>query len=107
LPVEIVYTDACHELWSEGVAILESLGESNDRARRMIGRWRKDTGHDDVRIYEAIKRAREVRTRDPIAFVTGALKVDSSQRTAKPDPVMEGLRRHYDRMFGDDVAEAA
>jgi hypothetical protein len=42
--VRSVYTDARHELWGEGIPILESLGVR--QARPLIGRWLRDT-HDD------------------------------------------------------------
>lgn len=73
-PASPVYTDATHELWNEGVGILGQLGVADKPARSNIGRWLKDTKNDAPAVLAAIQRARHIRSRDPIPFVTGALK---------------------------------
>ena len=104
-PRASVYSDATHELWNDGRLTLEQLGVPEHKARSMIGKWLKDTGGNAPQVLASIRRAREIGTLDPISFVTGALKVKTPDR--KPDSVMEGLRRVYDRAFGDDHLAAA
>ncbi len=104
--VPSIYTDAVHELWAEGKLILVELGLSDDRAGQMIGRWLKDTKDDHARVYDAIKRARVKRTRDPIPWITGALKVATPPRPPRTDPWAEGvaraIRRRTARHQADD-----
>jgi hypothetical protein len=99
------YADAKHELWHDGVIILQQLGKEAKLARSMIGKWLKETGDDAPQVLAAIRRAREMGTPDPIPFVTGALKVPAARQ--KPDSQMEGLQRRWDRSFGGNLAEAA
>jgi hypothetical protein len=85
-------SDAVHELWTEGVLILVSLGETDRKARSMIGRWLKDTKNDHARVYDAIKRARVERTLDPIPWITAALKVATlPSRPPRTDIWAEGV----------------
>lgn len=69
-----IFEDSTHELWHEGVAILGQLGVSDKPARSNIGRWLRDAKSDAAKVLGAIQRARDARTRDPIPFVTGALR---------------------------------
>ena len=64
------YADDRHELWGEGVLMLESLGVDQRQARSMIGRWLKDTRDDVQHVLGAIQRARDARVIDPIAWNT-------------------------------------
>lgn len=75
-----VFTDSTHELWHEGTAILCQLGLPDKSARSNIGRWLRDSGGDATKVLGAIQRARDARTREPIPFVTGALKTNSKPR---------------------------
>lgn len=75
-----IYTDSTHELWNEGVAILGQLGVREKSARSNIGRWLRDNRNDAAGVLSAIHRARDARTRDPIPFVTGALKTGGNGR---------------------------
>lgn len=75
-----VYADSTHELWHEGVAILGQLGLPDKTARSNIGRWLRDAKSDAAKVLGAIQRARDARTRDPISFVTGALKTNLKPR---------------------------
>lgn len=75
-----VFEDSTHELWHEGVAILGQLGLPDKPARSNIGRWLRDAKSDAARVLGAIQRARDARTRDPVAFVTGALRTNHRPR---------------------------
>lgn len=69
------YTDVWHELWGEGILILEALGCSDaGKSRKMIGRWLRDTGDDAEAVLEAIKRARDCRAVDVIPWITQSLR---------------------------------
>lgn len=72
-----VYTDSRHELWGEGIPILESLGVK--QSRPIIGRWLKDTKDDAQRVLGAIQRARDARVIDPIPWITRALISENSR----------------------------
>lgn len=75
-----VFADSTHELWHEGVAILVQLGLPERASRSNIGRWLRDAKSDAAKVLGAIQRARDARTRDPVAFVTGALKTAHAMR---------------------------
>ena len=93
------FADVLHELWAEGPTVLMQLGISEGHARRMIGKWLKDTKDDPVRVYDAIKLARQKRTGDPIPFITGALKVSAttSRRQTSDDATIIAFERAFER----------
>ena len=93
------YTDIRHELWEEGPLILAQLGIGEKRADKMIGKWLKDVKDDCARVYEAIKSARVQRTRDPISWITGCLKVSAtpSRRPSSDDAVVGAIGRAIER----------
>lgn len=105
-PVQPVYTDATHEVWSDGVLTLVSLGVPDKRARQMIGKWLKETGDDAAQVLSAIRRARDARSGDPIPLVTGALK-QKPHAAARTDPKIEGLKRAHNAWFSNEAREAA
>jgi uncharacterized protein YdaU (DUF1376 family) len=91
-PAEPIYTDSTHELWAEGVAILGQLGVHDRSARTNIGRWLKAA--EAAAVLNAIQRARDARTGDPIPFVTGALRTPGRgppQRNASFQDVIREL----------------
>lgn len=73
-PAEPVYTDAKHRLYGEGGPILMSLGLDRDKARQMIGVWRKTVRDDCEQVLQAIIAARDHKVSDPIPWVTASLK---------------------------------
>jgi hypothetical protein len=103
------FIDAVHELWTEGVTTLITLGIDDGKARKVIGRWLKDSGNDPPTVLSAIKSARHARTGSPIPYITAAIrtKPTGDARTTKVDPMMEGLERAYKRKFGDSVVDQA
>lgn len=79
-----VYTDTKHEVWTEGVLILVSLGVKESKARSMVGLWLKNTKDDAVSVLGAIQRARDNRVGVPIEWITRALKTENThERTGK------------------------
>jgi uncharacterized protein YdaU (DUF1376 family) len=76
-----VYTDSRHELWGEGIPILEQLGISERSARSNIGRWLKDTADDAQAVLGAIQRARDSRAHNAIPWITNALRTPNGQRS--------------------------
>lgn len=77
-----VYTDSKHELWGEGIPILESLGVKG--ARSIVGRWMRDTKDDAQRVLGAIQRARDARVTDPIPWITRALSIEGNRAAGAP-----------------------
>jgi hypothetical protein len=73
-----IYTDSKHELWGEGVQILQQLGVPDRSARSNIGRWLRDQRDDAQRVLGAIQRARDARVIDPIPWITRALATDGN-----------------------------
>lgn len=73
-PAAPTYTDSRHELWGEGVPILQSLGVAETTARKMIGTWLKAARDDAQAVLGAIQRARDHRPHQPIPWITNSLK---------------------------------
>ena len=79
-------------VWSDGKKILVKLGLSDASAGSNIGRFLKDTGDDHAGVLDAIRRARDAGTRDPIAFVKGCL------RKGKPGNVIQAADRLIEKL---------
>jgi hypothetical protein len=67
------YATAKHELWAEGKRYLGELGIAASKAGPMIGQWLKESGDDCAGVLDAIRRAREFKPQDPIAWIVRAL----------------------------------
>lgn len=65
--------DPVAELFRDGLDSLMTLGVREPQARRMLGKWRKDTGDDCRAVMAAIALAREKGVSDPIPFITRVL----------------------------------
>lgn len=59
-------------LWSAGLPMLEGMGCSNKEARSMVGRWLKAA--PPAQVLDAIYNAKSIGTKDPIPYITAALK---------------------------------
>jgi hypothetical protein len=79
-PTKPTYTDSRHELWGEGVPILQSLGIAESTARKMIGTWLKTTRDDAQAVLGAIQRARDHRAHNPIPWITNCLRGPTNER---------------------------
>lgn len=79
-PTTPTYTDSRHELWGEGVPILQSLGIAESTARKMIGTWLKTTRDDAQAVLGAIQRARDHRAHNPIPWITNCLRGPTNER---------------------------
>jgi uncharacterized protein YdaU (DUF1376 family) len=66
-----VYSDSLHELWGEGIPILESLGVK--KPKPIVGRWLRDAKNDAQVVLGAIQRARDARVVDPVPWITRAI----------------------------------
>ena len=71
IPAPDYPTEPRERLWAEGVDCLKACGATDRDARSNIGRWLKanDPGH----ILDAIRRARDHATKDPVALVSRIL----------------------------------
>ena len=78
-PTTPIYSDSKHELWGEGIPILESLGVKNPRP--IIGRWLKDAKDDAQLVLGAIQRARDARVIDAVPWITRAIQTGHGNGT--------------------------
>jgi hypothetical protein len=90
-------SDAVHELWTEGVLILKSLGVKEREARSVIGKWLKTTGDNHQAVLDAIRLARAKQTRDPISLITAALSTTAKTRAPRPDEWADGVVKSIGR----------
>jgi hypothetical protein len=63
------------EVFDAGLDILIAAGQRKDRARSIIGKWRKEHGEEAV--LSAIRRARDQAVSEPVSFITACLKAQS------------------------------
>ena len=61
-------------VWKTCLPKVVALGEPERSARSNVGRWLKSSGPE--RTMKAIEAAERVGTRDPVAYITAALKTD-------------------------------
>jgi hypothetical protein len=76
--------DPVERLWAEGVALLVEAGVSERSARSNIGRWLRDSRDDAGRLLDAIRRAREFGTKDPIPLIARMLNPVTRNGLPKP-----------------------
>jgi hypothetical protein len=79
------------------------MGVPDRQAKGNIGRWLKASGDDASGVLAAIRRARDMGTRDPIALVSRILapiKPASPERTTSH--VLIDLARQFPRADTDD-----
>lgn len=65
-------TDPVKRVWWEGVPLLKAMGLSDRDSRANIGRWLKT--HSPEEVLDAIRRARDHETQDPVPLVGRILK---------------------------------
>jgi DNA-binding MarR family transcriptional regulator len=92
-------------VWVAGVEILKSLSLEEGFARKMVSRWLKGSGGNQERVMAAIEAAAEAGTRDPIPYVTAALKETPADSSA---PLTARRRQDgkWDIPHGTDEYEA-
>ncbi|RSY83148.1 hypothetical protein DAH66_12835 [Sphingomonas koreensis] len=87
-------------VFASGVPLLIAAGQSDPRARSMLGRWRK--GFTDGAVLDALAAAQVENPSDPIAWITAALErrnapkrqtpADRGIRGSRPDPSVDLYR---------------
>lgn len=65
--------DPVERLWSEGLDLLKASGLTEKTVRPNIGRWLSTSRNDAGRVLDAIRRARDMGSKDPIPLVTRIL----------------------------------
>lgn len=91
-------------LWREGPKKLAKLGTPENRARKQIGHWLKTSKPEEI--LRAIEQAERNGTRDPIPYVTAALKPKaqgwrkngSGYYVKHGSEQFEAWRSHYKRL---------
>jgi hypothetical protein len=64
--------DPVKALWDFGISVLTAAGETEKRARDMIGKWRKDL-RDDGRLLALLMAAKKNHAMAPVAYVQKAI----------------------------------
>ena len=108
-PEKPVYSDAKHELWAEGKVMMADLGVARSTAGQLMGRWMKETGDDAPGVLDAIRRARDAKPVDPVAWITRALpSKEKSNVVSKPRSVQQLAKQFDDALatFGPSPAAA-
>lgn len=93
-PANRIFENARQELWGAGKELLGELGIGPSKAGTMIGRWLKETGDDAAGVLDAIRRAREHKPVDPVAWIVMALPTrrrSANGHHAKPPSALQTL----------------
>jgi hypothetical protein len=96
------------QLWTDGIATLETMHVAAPKARSMVGKWLKDTGGDAGRVHWAIGEASIHGTGDPIPYIARVLSDRSTTprgppfRQAKRNTGLEGLQEIVERTQGNE-----
>lgn len=104
-PTTPVYTDSRHELWGEGVPILESLGVKAPKP--IIGKWLRDAKDDAQSVLGAIQRARDARVIDAVPWITRALNTGGTNAATRqngrgPSAITAAADDLVERFSGED-----
>jgi len=95
--------DPTERLWAEGLDHMRAMGAPDRAARSVIGRALKLARGDPLRVLDAIRRAREHGTKDPIALVMRLLS-PTAFNSANPQPNPEKSVHAAAKRLCDDVA---
>ena len=93
------------QLWTDGVATLETMHIAAPKARSMIGKWLKDTAGDAGRVHWAIGEAAIHGSGDPIPYIARVLSdrpTGPPHRQAKRNTALDGLDE-LERRFSENV----
>jgi hypothetical protein len=100
-PAEPVYVDDKHRLYGEGGPILLSMDIPRDKARQMMGVWRKAVKDDCAQVLRAIIAARDHKVADPIPWITAALKTRTEGNARKAQSITDAadalIRKAHER----------
>lgn len=64
--------DPARQVFDAGIALLLRAGVDADRARGLLGKWRRD--HGDAVLIAALGRAEREGAVEPVAFIEGVLR---------------------------------
>lgn len=76
--------DPVERLWAEGIDLMGLMGCQAPKARPNIGRWLRDARNDAGRVLDAIRRAHEMGTKDPLALVSRILNPINREKPNEP-----------------------
>lgn len=89
-------TDPIERVWTEGLHLMRCMGVGEREARSNIGRWMSETGNRADDVLAAIRRARDMGTRDPIPLVGRTLNPVNGprhgHRSRQPEPAKADRR---------------
>jgi uncharacterized protein YdaU (DUF1376 family) len=87
------------QLWTDGIATLETMHVAAPKARSMVGKWLKDTGGDAGRVHWAIGEASLHGSGDPIPYIARVL---SDRSTTPRGPPFREARNNRSLIDGLD-----
>ncbi len=77
-------TSPVKRMFDLGKDLLAEYGIDCDRARNLIGRWRKDAS--DQELIDIFRSARRARRQDIVAYISGAIRRGREDREIAPPP---------------------
>lgn len=79
--------DPVKALFDIGVEILTAAGRSENNARSLVGKWRKQVGDEKLASIMVAARSKT----DPVGYVTKAVNNSTKRGEGKPHPNAEGM----------------
>lgn len=72
---EVVSIDARTALFREGLTSVSAMtGKPESQARKLVGKWLKDTGDDCSTLLEIIHAAADMRPAEPVSLITASIE---------------------------------
>lgn len=99
--------DPVERLWAEGLDQLAAMGVPERQRRPMIGKWLRDVRNDAGRLLDAIRRAREFGTKDPISLISRLLNPVFRNDVRKNTNLVEAADALHQWTLGADAREAS
>lgn len=90
------FSDPAKVIFTSGVKMLKASGKSDQAARAVLGKWRRD--HGDYALIAALGRAQREGAIDPISFIEGCFRFAAKKADPKPGDKRisrDGLEQEY------------
>jgi len=91
--------------WDDCRGGLMAMGMEDGHARKMIGRWLKQTRNNQAAVLDAINAALAIGTQDPVPYIMAVLGEGSANSRKEIDDIFAELREGHKKRLADWEAQ--
>lgn len=91
--------------WDDCRGGLMAMGMEDGHARKMIGRWLKQTRNDQAAVLDAINAALAIGTQDPVPYIMAVLGEGNTNSRKETDDIFAELREGHKKRLADWEAQ--